>query len=351
MKLLKVVLSIFVILIVIVGGYFLFMTLTDYKPEEVITLEIKNNPDRVIEADETISIMTFNIGYAGLDKGQDFFMDGGTMSLSKSEEKTKENLNSMIKFMKENPADIILLQEVDVQARRSYNIDQYKIITDKMKDYSSAFAVNYKVPWVPLPLLDPMGGVEAGLLSLSRFNLKEAKRYQYPGDAGWPMQLALLDRCFLESRVPVGNGKELVVLNSHLSAYDKGGTIRKQQLDYLRNYILSEYGNGNYVVVGGDWNHQIPGTDAAAFETTQKWPDWLVKLPEDFKPEGFEWGADKSVPSNRTLDQKYTKGVNFLSVIDGFLVSPNVEIVNVQGYSLDFEYSDHNPVEIEIVLK
>jgi endonuclease/exonuclease/phosphatase family metal-dependent hydrolase len=350
-KLLILFLGIVVIVVILIGGYLLFMTLTDYKPEAVITLEIQNNQSRTIKMDESLTIMTFNIGYCGLDEDQDFFMDGGTKSHSESKEKTVENLDAMINFMKEKSSDLILLQEVDVKAKRSFNVDQYDAISENMKDYSSVFAINYKVPWVPLPLFDPMGGVEAGLLSLSRFNLEEAKRYQYPGDAGWPMQLALLDRCFIESRMPVENGKELVVLNSHLSAYDKGGTIRKQQLEFLRNYIIAEYEKGNYVIVGGDWNHQIPGTDAANFETAQEWPEWLVKIPDDFKPEGFKWGADKSTPSNRTLDQKYTKGVNFLSVIDGFLVSPNVEIVNVHGYSLDFEYSDHNPVEIEIALK
>ncbi|HOO33680.1 MAG TPA: endonuclease/exonuclease/phosphatase family protein [Thermotogota bacterium] len=350
-KVLGVILAIVVILIVLVGVYFLFMTLTDYKPEDVIALEIENNQNRTLQNDDTVSIMTFNIGYCGLDKTQDFFMDGGTKSHSESKEKTLENLNGMINFMKDNPADMFLLQEVDIKAKRSFNINQYDLISADFKQYSSVFAINYKVPWVPLPVFDPMGGVEAGLLTLSDFAIKEANRYQYPGDAGWPMQLGLLDRCFIETRISVDNGKELVVLNSHLSAYDKGGTIRKQQLGFLKEYITSEYGKGNYVVVAGDWNHLIPGTDPKLFETEQTWPDWLVTIPDDFKPEGFEWAADKTIPTNRTLDQAYQKGVNFLSVIDGFLVSPNVEVVSVEGYSLEFEHSDHNPVRLEIKLK
>jgi hypothetical protein len=47
----------------------------------------------------------------------------------------------------------------------------------------------------------------------------------------------------------------------------------------------------------------------------------------------------------------YKEGVNFLSVIDGFLVSPNVEIKQVKGYDLKFKNSDHNPVKIWLKLK
>ncbi len=39
---------------------------------------------------------------------------------------------------------------------------------------------------------------------------------------------------FLESRVSLENNRELVLINSHLSAYDKGGKIRKQQLSFLK---------------------------------------------------------------------------------------------------------------------
>jgi endonuclease/exonuclease/phosphatase family metal-dependent hydrolase len=350
-KTLSILLKIIVVIIVVIAGYLLFMTLTDYKPDEVMPLEIQNNQNRVLKTGDPLTIMTFNIGYCGLDKGQDFFMDGGTKSLSESEGKTLENLNSILRFAEETKVDMILFQEVDINARRSYHIDEYKAISKDLSDYGSVFALNYKVPWVPLPIMDPMGDVEAGLATYSKYAITEANRYQYPGEESWPMQLALLDRCFIESRIPTENGKELVVLNSHLSAYDKGGMIRKQQLGFLKVYIISEYEKGNYVVVGGDWNHSIPGTDPELFETTQTWPEWLVTIPDDFKPEGFEWVADKTVPTNRTLDRAYEKGINFLSVIDGFLVSSNVELITVEGYPLEFEHSDHNPVKVELRLK
>lgn len=350
-KIFKIIIGIILVLAIIIAAYLVFMTVTDYKPEEIISLNVENNKEDKIKKNTSLSIVSYNIGYCGLDKEQDFFMDGGTESRSKSKEKTIENLKENTEFLKKENSSFVLLQEIDINSTRSYYVDEYQYIKNNLKDYASVFALNYKVPWVPVPILKPHGKVEAGMVTFSKYNIEEANRYQYPGEEKWPRQLALLDRCFIESRFKVEGGKELIVINSHLSAYDKGGAIRVQQLDFLKKYINKKYNEGNYIVIGGDWNHLIPGTNPNLFPSQQEWPEWLKKIPEDFKPEGFQWAADALIPTNRTLNIPYKKGVNYLSVIDGFLVSPNVQVNKVKGYSLEFENSDHNPVKMEFMLK
>ncbi|HEY2494439.1 MAG TPA: endonuclease/exonuclease/phosphatase family protein [Paenibacillus sp.] len=335
----------------IVGGFLLYITLTDYKPEEIVELVVDNNNERVLQHNEPFTITTFNIGYAGLDKDQDFFMDGGKMSRSSSEEQTKNNLEAIASFMTSLHSDLFILQEVDIRSSRSYHMDEVTYLSSKLSEYSHVFSTNYKVPWVPVPILDPMGSADSGLFTLSRFTSTKHYRYNLPGKESWPRQQLDLDRAFIESRFPVDNGKELVLINLHLSAFDQGGTIRKQQLDYLSAYIKKENDKGNYLILGGDWNHALPGTDPQAFTTTQAWPKWLQKFPSDFQPEGFSWVVDPNVPSVRTLDIPYSEGVNFRAVIDGFLISPNIKLSSVQGYELSFEHSDHNPVTAELVLQ
>lgn len=332
--------------------YLLVMTITDYRPKDIITLEVENQQEKTISKDEVFTITTYNIGYCGMDKDQNFFMDGGTGSRSSSKEKTMENLKGITDFLADNDSTFIFIQEVDTMATRSFNINQYEYLKENLKDYSSSFAINYKTLWVPVPILKPHGKVNvAGLVTLSKYNVDSATRYQLPGKESWPRQLAELDRCFLESRISLDNGKELVLINAHLSAYDKGGNIRKQQLGFLKEYISKEYDKGNYIVVGGDWNHLIPTTDPTIFKTTETWPDWLQKIPDDFKPKGFNWVAEESVPTSRTVATSYVKGVNFTAVIDGYLISDNIKVLNAKGHPLDFQYSDHNPVTIEIKLE
>lgn len=347
----KVILALILIILVIFIGYLIFMTVTDYRPKDVTNLKVENNKNETLNKNKPLSVLTYNIGYCGLDEGRDFFMDGGSQSRSESKEKTLGNLKGIIDFLDKDKSDFILLQEVDIKATRSYEIDEYSDIKNAFKEYGSNFGVNYKVPWVPVPILKPHGKVEAGLVTLSKYNIKKSDRYQYPGKEKWPRQLCELDRCFTENRLKVDNGKELILINSHLSAYDKGGLIRKQQLGFLKEHIKKEYNKGNYVIVGGDWNHVVPGTDPNIFENSGKWPEWLKEIPDSFKPEGFKWAADALTPSNRTVDKPYKKGENYLSVIDGFLVSPNVNVKSVKGYSLEFKNSDHNPVRMEFVLE
>ena len=350
-KFLKYILGLAGALILVFGLYVLFMIITNYKPKEIIPLTVENNNANFINKNQTFSLLTYNIGYGGMDEGQDFFMDGGSGSRSESKEKTLANLNGMKEFIVSNNATFIFLQEVDVNATRSFHINEYEYLKNSLSDFSASLAINYKSPWVPVPILKPHGKVEAGIITLSNIKIDNSNRYVLPGVENWLKQLADMDRCFMESRISLEGGKELILVNLHLSAFDKGGLVRKEQLEYLKKYILTEYDKGNYLIVGGDWNHLIPGTDPSIFKATEAWPEWLQKMPEDFKPEGFKWIADKQVPTTRTDATRYVVDENFTAVIDGFLVSPNVEVKSVKGYPLEFKYTDHNPVKMEFKLK
>ncbi|MEC0088911.1 endonuclease/exonuclease/phosphatase family protein [Paenibacillus macquariensis] len=340
-----------VTIVAIVAIFLIYVTVVDYKPTAQIQLQTDNNNGSGLKQGEAFTVTTFNIGYAGLDQGQDFFMDGGTMSRSSSRQQTEENLLSIGAILKETQSNMYLLQEVDKNASRSNHINEVEELGNLLPEYSRTFALNYKVPWVPVPVLHPMGSVVSGLLTLSKFQSTSNTRFGLPGKESWPVQQMELDRAFIASRFPVDNGKELVLINLHLSAFDKGGVIRKQQLDFLSNYIRKEIGKGSYLVIGGDWNHSLPGTEPKNFASQQAWPEWLQSFPETFSADGFQWANDPTTPSVRTLDIAYQKGVNFLAVIDGFLVSPNIEIVSVKGHDLSFKNSDHNPVTGSFRLK
>ncbi|SUY47557.1 endonuclease/exonuclease/phosphatase family protein [Clostridium putrefaciens] len=345
-------LSLIVAIVILLSLIFVCtLMITDYKPAAVVNLTTENNPSEAIKKNVTFSVSTFNIGYCGMDKGQDFFMDGGKGSRSSSKEETINNLDGITNFLKDQNSDIYFIQEVDEKSTRSFNVNQREHISEEMDGYGKTFAYNYKVLWVPIPVTKPHGNVNCGLFTLSKFNISNSARFDYPGKENWPRQLGDLDRCFIETRTTVEDGKDLVLINSHLSAYDKGGNIRHQQLSFLKEHITNEYEKGNYIIVGGDWNHLMEDTDPTKFDSTESFPDWLQKLPDNFKSSDFEWAVDGTVPSSRTVEFPYEKGKNFLSVIDGFLVSKNVGIEKVTGHNLEFEHTDHNPVTGYFILK
>lgn len=338
--------------IFLIFSLFLFyISFTDYKPDEVETLAINNNQVKTITLNEPLTVTTYNIGYAGLDEEQNFFADGGKNSRAKNNEKVLENLDSIVNIIDEINPDILLMQEVDVNSSRSYKIDQKEYLSDKYPNYSYVYGKNYDVPWVPVPIFKPMGKAESGIITCSKFHTKNSYRFDLPGKEKWPVQLFELDRCFTETRYQVENDKDLVVINLHLSAFDEGGFIRQQQLAYLINHLNEEYKRGSYIVVGGDWNHNLPDSDPHQYPHVEAWPFWLKNLPDDFHVDGFNWAIDDVIPTVRTLEREYKKGYNFLASIDGFLVSDNIEIVYTYATDTNFKNTDHNPVTVELILK
>ena len=64
----------------------------------------------------------------------------------------------------------------------------------------------------------------------------------------------------------------MVLVNSHMSAYDEGGVIRSQQLEMLTSFMAEEYKKGNWVIIGGDFNHVLGEEYLDAFPSQQVVP-------------------------------------------------------------------------------
>ena len=207
---------------------------------------------------------------------------------------------------------------------------------------------------VPIPILEPWqvyGKVNSGLGTLSRFQPKKSTRFQLPGKFEWPTRIFQLDRCLAVHRYEVKNGKELVVFNLHNSAYDSGGFLKKQQMKYLQKKVQKEYKKGNYVVVGGDWNQCPPDFKFDTFMPENTDSYYQSNIQKDYLPNDWQWVYDPKIPTNRKTASPYVKGQSFVTLIDFFLISPNLKVKSVQGHDLGFDFSDHQPVRMEVELK
>jgi exonuclease III len=256
-KFLKAILIMIAVLVLGFIGLIVYAMISDYKPEEKELISKSDNPS-LLKDSHTFSLLTWNIGYAGLDKNMDFFMDGGTKVITPND-RCLDNISHIGDFLLKNDTiDFILIQEIDRNSKRIYRIDQYEKIAGILSDYHPFFAKNYKVFFVPAPPANPMGKVLSGIAIFSKFIPESSTRYSLPGHYGFPTQLFQLDRCFMVNRYRIENGKELVLINTHNEAFDKSGYIRKAQMVRLREYVLNEYNSGNYVIAGGDWNQYPP---------------------------------------------------------------------------------------------
>jgi endonuclease/exonuclease/phosphatase family metal-dependent hydrolase len=330
-------------------SFLLFVTIRSYRPlaREPLFPDGGDRQAAVVPAE--LTLLTWNVGYAGLGAEADFFYDGGRMSRAASRTAVQLHLHNILSALNARRPDLCLLQEVDRRSSRSFDIDEYEVLRSGCPDRAAFFACNYRVPFVPVPLRRPMGGVWAGLLTFSRFRVGSGLRVALPGRFSWPTRLFMLRRCLLVLRLPLpGWGHELVVVNLHNSTFDEKGAVRRQELAFLRDFLSAESTRGNPVIVGGDWNHRLPGTDDRRFPASDPEPAWVARMSSSWAPPGWRWAVDPEVPTVRANSTPYRKGTNYRSVIDGFLVSPGVEIVSVRGIDLDFADSDHNPVLLRV---
>lgn len=328
----------------------LLAVITDFTPPPHTILETQGEPSKDAVQKSTVSLMTWNIGYGGLGKEMDFFYDGGEM-VRPAGKKYRSYIEGITRFLSDTDTlDFILLQEVDKKARRSYRQNQVEKISDLFEGYQRVFARNYDVMFVPVPVNNPMGRVVSGLMNLTVYNATTSERIDYPGGYGFPKRLFMLDRCFIIQRFVTDQGKLLAVVNTHNSAFDDG-ELRQQEFEFLRKTVVNEYQKGHYVIVGGDWNRNPPGYNPDDIVTGDSAVSLaLGNVPAGFMPEGWTWLYDKHAPTNRYADRPYVKGSTRTTIVDYFLVSPNIRPVRVETIPAEFKYSDHQPVIAEVEL-
>ncbi|MEG0804500.1 MAG: endonuclease, partial [Pygmaiobacter sp.] len=305
------------------GGYAAYMQSHYYRIQDFDSLESGGAPKESAPlcCGVPYSAMTYNIGFGAYNPEFSFFMDQGTMAdgtvvrgkhaRAQSSAIVKSNTQGAVRALQAQHADFYLLQEVDRKATRSFGIDQSAVAAAALPEYATVFASNFHSPYLLYPFHEPHGSVESGLLLLSRYNISVAVRRSYPVNESFFSRFFDLDRAFVLLRIPVENGKELVLINSHMSAYDKGGTVRARQLALLNSVLAEERALGNYVLAGGDFNHALGGSERA-FASKQQFPGWVYTLKDTDLAEGYRVVlADNiyKVATCRSSEIPYTAGV------------------------------------------
>ncbi|SDB68529.1 endonuclease/exonuclease/phosphatase family protein [Butyrivibrio sp. INlla16] len=329
----------------------IYLWIDEYKPADIEVVEAVHNERKIELTDNSFTMLSWNIGYAGLGDNADFFMDGGKGVMTADKERVDQNIEGIKEVIDEVSPDFTILQEVDRDSDRTYRKDVGAELISSAGSVSYAYAPNYRVAYVPIPI-PPIGKVESGLMSMSAYDIESSERVALPCPFKWPVRLANLKRCLLVTRIPVEDtGKELVIINLHLEAYDRGeGKIAQTKL--LKDYLEKECEKGNYVIAGGDFNQVFSNVDTSKYPVMEgNWQPGIIDAGAF--SDNFNIYMDVNTASSRALSQPYEgadKSTFQLYVIDGFLVSKNIEATGVETLDYDFKVSDHNPVVLKFKL-
>ena len=352
-KILKALLILIVAIVVIFGIYFVYVLKAYYRLDDNISLEVVSTTSESVPCvtGEEYTIGSYNIGFGAYTPEFSFFMNGGKYSWAMSEEGLHTNIDLISDEAMSFEPDIMLLQEVDFGGTRTYHYDERARFEETFEPGYFAFAQNYDSPFLFWPVYQPHGANKSGILTYSRFEITDSMRRSLP-IAESLSKLVDLDRCYSVSRIPVENGHELVIINTHMSAYGGSPEIRENQVGMLTAEIEREYEAGNYVIVGGDFNHNLRD------EVDPDAPGWAQRFPRESLPTGFALGFDVcegaidiTHNTGRASEAPYDPATTYTVTLDGFIVSDNITVTSYNTVDTGFTYSDHDPVVMTFVLE
>ena len=374
-KVLKVIGIIILAIVAILAAYIIYLYASYHRIEDNKELQVETIADNTsagdtLTAGEKYSALTYNIGFGAYTPDFSFFMDGGKSSWAKSKDSVKETIKGAGELVASKNPDFALVEEIDLDATRSYHVNEYSILKETIPAYNCVFAQNYDSAFLFYPFTQPHGKSKAGLALFSRYPVTGSLRRSFPVSTSFT-KFFDLDRCYSISRVPVDNGKELVIFELHMSAYGNSDAIREGQISMLSADMKKEYEAGNYVICGGDFNHDLKAADESdkddensSAQTTDsddssKPESWAYPFPRRDLPEHFSFCLDQLSEdekndlwnSARNADMEYVPGETYTVTLDGFIIADNVKCTKYENINTGYSYSDHDPVYMEFQLE
>ena len=278
---------------------------SDEPPKEYTAKNLVSAPNK-----DTLTVTTWNIRF-GIGRANWFGDSCGELVLFDNET-IIDGLELLAQKITEMDADILLLQEVDTDSKRSAYIDQVQWLLDHTSMNYGVYASMWEVQFVPS---DGLGRVNTGNAILSKWPLSEAERIQLSlrGDQDALTKAFYVRRNVLKAVVNYP-GNPFWAVDIHASAFSNDDTKQKQFLEFKD--VLDEINSkGELFVAGGDLNELPPGATKNNYCEEDRCPD---ELPED--DEGCDFSNettwinplyDTYVPSVSLVDYQQNEQLYF----------------------------------------
>ncbi|MGE5354695.1 MAG: endonuclease/exonuclease/phosphatase family protein [Deltaproteobacteria bacterium] len=227
---------------------------------------------------DTLLVMTWNIRF-GCGTEILWFGDAcGSRTVLKQSE-VNSNLDRIISEINRIKPDILLLQEVDYDSKRSAYVDQMQYIMDRTYFSYGYFGTLWNSQFIPS---DGLGRLNEGNTILSRWPVTEGKLYPLPlrGDIDALTKYFYVRETVMSAKITMGSNRDFYVINTHLSAFSTDDTKFRQLERYLE-ICDSISGLGKPMVTGGDYNLIPPGSDKVDYCFDDICPEESYHQPGD----------------------------------------------------------------------
>lgn len=256
---LKLFTSVFLSLFILVAGYFLIRWFVDpvyHIGEQEKGQVLRFNAELAAEKaePEELKVLTYNLGFAAGPVQQ-------TLADDHPETFFTTNLDKFIDLVRKEDANLILLQEVDLDSKRSWYLNQLQYIMTRL-------GWGYAAPVVDWDMFFPLRKerkITKATVVISKFPIVSSEYTQTACKPNFESQLLnifyypLLWKSTMQRVTVEVGGKRVDIYNVHLCVWNRAARVA--QAEYLAEWIKRESFGVDFLV-GGDFNFQayIRGT-------------------------------------------------------------------------------------------
>lgn len=254
---------------------------TQFDDREDAVMYEANHKNPAPASVDSLKILDWNIRYGG---GRiPFFYDGYGKRYSMTKNEVEDNLSAIAAKIREINPDIVLLQEVDVDSKRSAYVDELQFILDYTQLNYGVYASIWKADFVPS---DGLGRMNMGNAILSRWPLTDAVRIDLPirTDQSSLEKYFWFHRNVLKAKTEPEPGLDFYIVNTHSEAFGKDGT-KKKHIDRFKEELDLIHAMGEIFIAGGDLNEIPPGSP--------RWKDYPDD-PPDARFEGDDYSGEET---------------------------------------------------------
>lgn len=226
----------------------------DFKTEDAILMraETLKTPtvDESVDGKIGLRVMAWNIKYGA--KRIPFWFDCWGDRVSMSYDEVQANMRDLYELIKEADPDVLMIEEVEVNSRRSAYVDMVQGFLDNTDLNYAAYFSTWDSRYIPS---EGLGRLNLGNAILSKHPITGAKRIRQQDrtDLDPLTETFYIKRAIGRAMIEV-SGTELALYVVHTEAYDEDGT-KAAQIEQIKEVTSKET---LPYLIGGDFNELPP---------------------------------------------------------------------------------------------
>ena len=227
-----------------------------------------------LQPGQALKVMTWNVQYLAGKRYVFWYdlADGSGPDTRPTAADLAYSLDEVVRIMRDEQADVVLLQELHENTKATDYQDQMALLHERLADLypCSSQAFYWKASFVPHPKIRGSVGMKLG--TLSRYRISQAERLQLPTPPGDLLTRQFnLKRAMLVSYLPIRDGGQLAVINTHLDAFAQGDDTMQRQVAMVDEQLHALNVANTPWLIGGDFNLLPPGQYERLTERQRSW--------------------------------------------------------------------------------